>query len=230
MDAARERRQPVLPDACIDLVWDGRKLTVAGPDTRAVPLDDSAPTFVGVRFRPGAAPGFLGLPASALLDSRVDLREIWGAAADALSENLLAYPSVATERLQQALLDRRAVAGTPDLLVDGLLCELSTGLDMRSSAPSLGALADNLGVSQRTLRRRCNDALGYGPKTLERILRFRRALRLLRANQPPALVARLAGYVDQAHLTNESRRLASATPARLMRARASQAISANGFN
>jgi len=33
IDPAAEERHPVLPDACIDLVWDGAELRVAGPDT-----------------------------------------------------------------------------------------------------------------------------------------------------------------------------------------------------
>ncbi len=228
VDSARQHRLPVLPDACIDLVWDGHALNVAGPDTRAVPLLDSSTTFVGVRFRPGAAPGFLGLPASELLDARVDVRDVWGASAEPLVDALSTGASSATDVLQHALLERRPQAASPDPLVGGLLSELAVPLGGPTSVPHLSRLADSLGVSHRTLRRRCTDALGYGPKTLERILRFRRALRLLRANQPPALVACLAGYVDQAHLTNESRRLANATPGALLRGHTALPLSTNG--
>src|SRR2546423_8535263 len=46
----------VLPDGCVDLVWTGRGLIVAGPATRAafpdVPADA---TKLGLRFRTGAA-------------------------------------------------------------------------------------------------------------------------------------------------------------------------------
>jgi AraC-like DNA-binding protein len=70
-------------------------------------------------------------------------------------------------------------------------------------------------VHERTLRRRCTAALGYGPKTLDRILRFRRALRLIRSHVPLADAARQAGYADQSYLTNECRRLANATPGEL---------------
>ncbi len=35
-----------------------------------------------------------------------------------------------------------------------------------------------LGVSERQLRRRFEDAVGYGPKTLARVLRFQRFLAL----------------------------------------------------
>jgi AraC-like DNA-binding protein len=230
VDAARGCRPPVLPDACIDLVWDGCNLTVAGPDTRAVPLEDCSTTYVGVRFRPGAGPGFLGLPAGELLDARVELRELWGPAAEALADVLRAEPSSATSVLQHALLERGRDADALDPLIHGLLRELSNPAGDERPSPTVGALADELGVSRRTLRRHCTDALGYGPKTLERILRFRRALRLLGANKPLALVAHLAGYVDQAHLTNESRRLANATPAALTRTRAWLPISANGLD
>jgi AraC-like DNA-binding protein len=227
IDPARPRRQPVLPDACIDVVWDGQKLCVAGPDTRAM-LVDSAATIVGVRFRPGAAPGFLGVPASALLDARLELRELWGPAADDLAARLgEAAPHAAAALLERALAERRPFASAPDALFDGLLLELRALQDGRGT---LSGLAETLGVSRRTLRRRCVHAVGYGPKTLERILRFRRALRLLRASQPPAVVAQLAGYCDQAHLTNETHRLAGATPAALMKAGAQVPISANGYN
>ena len=51
VDPVREQRRPVLPDACIDLVWDGATLFVAGPDTHAVAITSPA-SFVGIRFRP----------------------------------------------------------------------------------------------------------------------------------------------------------------------------------
>jgi hypothetical protein len=59
---AARGRQRVVPDGCVDLVWRGDTLSVAGPDTGAwmSPLDPAA-TIVGLRFRPGAAGTALGL-------------------------------------------------------------------------------------------------------------------------------------------------------------------------
>ena len=57
---------------------------------------------------------------------------------------------------------------------------------------------------------------GYGPKTLARILRMRRALDLARAGAPLAEVAVRSGYADQAHLTREVRDLAGVPPTRLL--------------
>ena len=70
---------PVLPDGCMDIVWREDVGTIgAGPDTAAVrPSRAPGSTVVGIRFRPGAAPPMLGVPASELRDLRVPLAEVW---------------------------------------------------------------------------------------------------------------------------------------------------------
>jgi AraC-like DNA-binding protein len=80
-----------------------------------------------------------------------------------------------------------------------------------------------LGLSERQLRRRFVDAVGYGPKTLARILRFQRFLALAGSGEDLARLALAAGYADQAHLTRETRRLAGRTPLELANARVSPA-------
>jgi AraC-like DNA-binding protein len=88
---------------------------------------------------------------------------------------------------------------------------LSTGAP--PGKPLLAWLSRELAMSERTLRRQCEDAFGYGPKTLDRILRFQRFLKLVRGSDASAASLALeAGYADQAHLVRESRRLAGATP------------------
>jgi transcriptional regulator GlxA family with amidase domain len=70
------------------------------------------------------------------------------------------------------------------------------------------------------LRRRFHTAVGYGPATLARILRFGRFLSLLDGGRDDlAGLAFEAGYADQAHLSRETRRLAGLSPAGLLRAR-----------
>jgi hypothetical protein len=69
----------VIPDRCIDILWTGESLRVAGPDIE--PVFETVPpgsVFVGVRFRPGAAPPWLGVPASEFVNGRIALEEFWG--------------------------------------------------------------------------------------------------------------------------------------------------------
>ena len=99
-----------------------------------------------------------------------------GAAAAELEARLVDDPAQPADVLEAALLQRLPRVGEPDPLVGALLRELMCA---RVSDLDAGAqrLADTLDVSERTLRRRCTTALGYGPKTLERVLRFRRSRR-----------------------------------------------------
>ena len=85
-----------------------------------------------------------------------------------------------------------------------------------------GEVAAQVGLSDRQLRRRCEAAVGYGPKMLQRVLRFRRFVSLADAAGGTADLAQAAvdsGYADQPHLTRETARLAGLSPAALVRER-----------
>ena len=75
-------------------------------------------------------------------------------------------------------------------------------------------LAIELGTSERSLRRRCHELFGYGPKTFARILRFQRFIARVHARTrlPLSTLATACGYADQAHLSREVRRLTGLTP------------------
>jgi AraC-like DNA-binding protein len=200
-DAPRQRR--VLPDACVDVVWVGGRLVVAGPATGAVLVDIPAgAASLGVRFRVGAAGAALGLPAGALIDASPALEDVWGAAGREIAERVgeAATPAAQLHALAAAVRER--LASPPDDLV---------------RAAATGTARHRLGIGDRQLRRRFVDAVGYGPKTLERILRFQRFLALAASgDRDLAGLAFAAGYADQAHLTRECTRLAGLPPAALL--------------
>ena len=85
-------------------------------------------------------------------------------------------------------------------------------------APGPVWLARSLDVSERPLHRDILDEAGVSPKLLARVLRFQRAVSLLRANAGAALcdVALECGYADQAHLSREVRELAGVSPTALV--------------
>ena len=77
---------------------------------------------------------------------------------------------------------------------------------------AVGALAAEVGWSRRHLAASWRRDVGLGPKTVARVLRFERALRLVREGRALADVAYACGYADQSHLNREFRALAGATP------------------
>jgi AraC-like DNA-binding protein len=213
--AGEGRVQRIVPDGCVDLLWgsDGSRVRaeVAGPDTgvRLESLPDGE-SIAGVRFRPGAAAAVLGLPLHALRDGRVPLPEVWGPIAGDLTERVLTAdrPEAAAARVVADRLRRvPEIAGLPG----GWPPEgpgLAEALSGRAGPGTVRQMADDLGLSERQLHRRCLVAFGYGPKTVQRVLRFQAALRDARAGRRLADVAADAGYADQAHMSREVRDLA----------------------
>jgi AraC-like DNA-binding protein len=214
--------QRIVPDGCMDVVWLDGGLSVAGPDTRPAFARLDAGLVVGVRFRPGAAPAALGVPASELVDERADLALLWGrAATDRLAGRLAgaATPAEAMLLLQQAVAERLVRApGPPDPLAAALAAELGPRWRPGAGPLNVAEFAEQAGVSERQLRRRSIAAFGYAPKMLDRVLRLQRFLALARAAPRPSLglLAAEAGYADQPHLSRECRELAGASPRELL--------------
>jgi AraC-like DNA-binding protein len=209
----------ILPDACIDVIWTGTDLFVAGPDTGPV-VNARAPGsfFVGVRFSPGHGPAFLGAPAAAILDQRVDLADLWDEAGVArLRDDLAAQPSLAAAgRALERHIGTRAPADDP--LRAAHVTHLAADHDVAD-------VADALGLTERTLHRHCTHDFGYGAKTLHRVLRFRRFLARAEAGtETLARVAAECGYADQAHLTRDCRRLSGLAPAALLASRGVRSV------
>jgi AraC-like DNA-binding protein len=209
--------QPVLPDACIDVVALGDEVIVAGPATRSTTLQLAPGTLtVGVRFRTGAAPAVVGASAAELRDQDVAVPDLWGSAGaevvarSAESSDWKARLGV----LVDGVVGRLGSAGEPDPVGVGIAPLLA-----EQPGQPLAVVADEVGLSERQLRRRVEEAVGYSPRMLARILRFQRFLQAARAAGPGRHLAWLAadaGYADQAHLTRESRELAGLPPAALL--------------
>lgn len=199
----------IVPDGVMDLMWFQDRLVVAGPDTRAFDVATrSGEVTWGLRFAPGVAHALLGVPAHELTNRRVELSDLVTPpqrdgsfetdAADALERVFVALWTRADPRRSElrvaASLDRAARGGL-----------------------SVPDTAQRHNLSERSLRRLSNRLFGYGPKTLTRIHRFQRAVRLARAGVPLGDAAARSGYVDQAHFNRDTKDLTSLTPAALTR-------------
>jgi AraC-like DNA-binding protein len=206
-----------IPHGAVELLCPiGGLPQIVGPQT-APRVETLAPgtTVVGLRFRLGAAPSVLGLPASELVDLTVGADEIWRGAVE-LGERVAAAssPERASAVLEAAVLDRGGDA--PDPVVAEVAQRLLPG-----HADGVASLPGTLFISERQLRRRVQDGIGLAPKVVQRMLRFQGFLALAHGREgDPAELARLAaeaGYADQSHLTRECLRLAGLSPAALMR-------------
>ncbi|EFL35717.1 AraC family transcription regulator [Streptomyces viridochromogenes DSM 40736] len=191
----------ILPDGCMDLLWNDGRLLVAGPDTHAYLTEGEPSSWAGIRFHPGTAPALLGVPAHELRDRRVALADLWPASE---VRRLTARVNRATDPasgLEEVALACASDAGPPDPLLRQVVAALDAGRPV-------AATADELGIGARQLHRRSLSAFGYGPKTLARVLRMQRALALARAGVPLAETAARAGFADQAHLARDVKELA----------------------
>jgi AraC-like DNA-binding protein len=170
-------------------------------------------TVVGIRFRPGVASSFLGLPASELVDLRVEADRLWGRDATILAERLAeaGSPQAVARALEQEVVRRSQDVIDADPVVTAAISRLQPW-----RPDNIGVWMAGLFISPRQLRRRFVSALGFGPKRLQRILRFQGFLALSQLRHGDhrglARLAAQAGYADQAHLTRECSEFTGLTP------------------
>jgi AraC-like DNA-binding protein len=174
---------------------------------------------IEVELSPLAAPTYFG-SASAFREGAVDLRDLWGARAERLTERL------ATARgwdsrfavIEEALLACQANARWS---VRSELRWAWDRLERSGGRASIGGLAREIGWSDRHFIARFSDAIGETPKRAARRLRFDRARRRIDADPHISFsaVAIDCGYSDQSHLTREFSIFAECSPARYRDAR-----------
>jgi AraC-like DNA-binding protein len=219
---AAARSVLVIPDGCVDLIWRTHgELVVAGPDRGPVQRDQPAGVaHVGIRLRPGVAGATLGADASSIADQLVDAHDLWGRTARRLVDRLQRADDVGAQLgVLSTVIAERCERGRIDTDVAAVAAGLAAGRSRLSDTVRA------TGVSERQMRRRFHAQVGYGPKTLERIMRLqrfldavRRAAGAPRAEPGLAVLAAEIGYADQAHLIRDCRALTGRTPTDLLRA------------
>jgi AraC-like DNA-binding protein len=188
----------ILPDGCLDVIVrpDGEAV-VAGPDVTAREHDDDG-RFVGVRFSHGLGPLVLGVPADELTGRVVPLADVVGRAGADLGAG-------DEPALRRWVARRLTTVHDDDPWAPAAYAAAAVGTPVTT-------IADRVGLSARTLQRRCHARFGYGPQHLARVLRLQRALAQHRRGSSWAGAAADAGYVDQPHLARECKALTGRAP------------------
>jgi AraC-like DNA-binding protein len=202
-DDAEGYVQRVLPDACADVIVSSGGTAVVVGSAGSAQLTRLAPgeRLRGLRFRSSAIGTALGLPAHELRDLEVPLRDVFPAeVAGRITDEV--WRGTGPTSLDPAAPDRR---------VEHALAALAR------PASRVAAVAGELEMSERHLRRLVLAHTGLEPSVFQRIARFQRFLTLADGDaRSLADLATRAGYADQAHLSRETRTLSGLTPAALL--------------
>lgn len=192
----------VLPDGCIDIVFDtsaapsfdGGLVMTPGIVAERLNLGTSF-AYTGIRLQPGAWRGspydIVGVTHHINQLPGSDLREIRQRLAGQPSSNQLV-----TLELFTASLTRHDVIGD-NIFMRQLL--------KRPSIPSVAAMAAAAGYDKRHLQRIVRSSTGYRPHDFIKIMRFQHSLRTKQRDT----------YSDQSHFTRECRRITGLSPRQL---------------
>ena len=175
-----------------------------GQMTAPVQLRAAGPVSVfGVRFRPEGAWAFSGVPQDRFRDSICDLSAVVPGAREWRERVGNGDAVVATDRFLLSVLRL-----SENIRVTGVVDQLMSG-------HGIAATACDCGWSVRQLERVIVERTGLSPKTLARLGRFHRALRLRSASGAWAGIAAECGYTDQSHLIRDFRQFAGSAPSLL---------------
>lgn len=210
----------VLPDGCMDIVVLRGRAHLVGPMRTAIRVPAHTGAALGVRFRPGEAARLFPEVTGDLTDLSAPLAELWRDEGERLEDALLSV----LDRATAARHDAHAILRSASPIVErALVARLAhhrgeADVRTRSAAAMLGEgrsvadVAARVSLSERQLTRRFQDRVGLSPKTFGRVRRLQRAALLLKAGEPLASAAALAGYADQPHFTREASALAGVSP------------------
>jgi AraC-like DNA-binding protein len=164
-----------------------------------------------VRLSLHAIRRIVGIPMSELRDRVVPLDALFGSRWAELSQPLLDAESIgarvnALDALLVSCANSKIVPGSP----------VTRALNLLRSRPDIeiAAVARNVGWSRKHLANRVDDAIGVGPRSFRRLVRFQRLTTTIASSTKPdwARLAASSGYSDQSHMIREFREFAGITP------------------
>lgn len=223
-------RRLTLPDGSIDLVIDlcDRKTrihnrydsettlassVISGPHTDYYITDSSSErSMIGVHLKPGSAGPLLKLPSIALKDSHVSLDDLWGIAAADLRDELL-YANTAEDRFR--ILEKYFLLRSDWSRPSHAAVQFAIASFQQPHHPeSITNMVEQANMSAKRFIQIFKDEVGLTPKRFSRLMRFQKAVRLIRQSHDIdwADLAMSCDYYDQSHFIKEFQSFSGLTP------------------
>jgi AraC-like DNA-binding protein len=155
-------------------------------------------------------------PLRELKNRAVELEDVFGRDARRLTQQLYDAPSWDA---RFAILDRELAARILSARIpSAAVLHAWNRLVASVGRVGIGTIVGEIGCSQRHLIAQFREEIGLSPKTLARVLRFGRAIRIIKGSGGARLaeIACDCGYYDQAHFSARFRAFASVTPTELI--------------
>jgi AraC-like DNA-binding protein len=198
--------------------WDSfGSFTTGAYDSHVLVETDAGAGGIQIDFTLLGARRFIGAPLDGLENRAVALDEIFGTKGPELTAAL--YEARGWQQ-RFDLLDRVIAAqlATGGALSREIIWAWNRIVDCGGQI-AIGSLSADLGWSRRRFIARFKEHVGLRPKTFARVLRFQRAVEVLKTSGSDRLadVALDCGYYDQPHFDRDFRLFAGVTPTDLLR-------------
>jgi AraC-like DNA-binding protein len=205
----------IVPDNCSDVMIDfnqsgGPISSFIGTMTR--PVKSLKTDVIGIRFNPGYAYAFFGIPMSEFTDIDVRLTDFWKDSS--LLEDELGKRENISQKirfLQEILLKNK----TKLMPLESRFTIALKRLNENSEYDSIESLSLELNISRQHLRRLFLKYMGINPVLYMRICRIRKVIKhmkLLNNSINFSHIAQDFGYYDQSHMIADFREFTGSTP------------------
>jgi AraC-like DNA-binding protein len=168
--------------------------------------------IVAARFRPYGAFPLIHHPISELSDEEVSINDLWGAWGDEVVARVSDRPTPKMQvcTLQHQLRSRLRWSAEVDPIVRYVT---STVLKQEGNVHA-HKLAQDSGLSVRTMQRRFLDHVGLSVRSLAQVVKFQSALRIMDSPANHSMVAAAidSGYYDQPHFARNFKRYTGLSP------------------
>lgn len=207
---------PVIPDGCVDIIFDLNLPTqsqcfVVGPMTR--PMQDSKNNLFGVRFKPGKAASFFHSPLQEMTDQLFTINNIGKLRADDIADHLANDTCSKKRTFFMDSIFEKFLSGRPSL--ERQIQYAINAIEQSNGVINIQEITHMIGWSRQHFTRKFLKNTGLTPKFFSRVVRVNRIIKIHKLNKRChnlADLAQLGGYFDQAHMTNEFKKITGITP------------------